>query len=127
MKQIKSELSRELSLFHITMIGIGTMIGAGVFVSTGNGIGVAGPGGFWPVPESRSLGQGDALSSKTGASRTNWPSPAVAGALSIQAFSSRRPLQPIFGKLRPGKPSFLPVGRRGEKPGNRWRKTSCKC
>ena len=46
MKQIKSELSRELSLFHITMMGVGMMIGAGVFVSTGIGIGVAGPGGI---------------------------------------------------------------------------------
>jgi APA family basic amino acid/polyamine antiporter len=46
MKPIKSELSRELSLFHITMMGVGMMIGAGVFVSTGIGIGVAGPGGI---------------------------------------------------------------------------------
>lgn len=46
MKQIKSELSRELSLFHITMMGVGMMIGAGVFVTTGIGIGVAGPGGI---------------------------------------------------------------------------------
>ena len=37
------------------------------------------------------------------------------------------PLQPMFGTLRPGTTSFWPVGRRGEKPGNRWRKTSCKC
>lgn len=43
---IKSELSRELSLFHITMMGVGMMIGAGVFVTTGIGIGVAGPGGM---------------------------------------------------------------------------------
>jgi APA family basic amino acid/polyamine antiporter len=46
MKPIKSELSRELSLFHITMMGVGMMIGAGVFVTTGIGIGVAGPGGI---------------------------------------------------------------------------------
>ncbi len=46
MKQIRTELSRELSLFHITMMGVGMMIGAGVFVSTGIGIGVAGPGGI---------------------------------------------------------------------------------
>jgi amino acid transporter/nucleotide-binding universal stress UspA family protein len=46
MTPIKSELSRELSLFHITMMGVGMMIGAGVFVSTGIGIGVAGPGGI---------------------------------------------------------------------------------
>jgi L-asparagine transporter-like permease len=29
--QISCELSRELSLFHITMMGLGMMIGAGVF------------------------------------------------------------------------------------------------
>ena len=45
-KQVESELSRELSLFHITMMGVGMMIGAGVFVTTGIGIGVAGPGGI---------------------------------------------------------------------------------
>jgi amino acid transporter len=44
--EVKSELSREMSLFHITMMGVGMMIGAGVFVSTGIGIGVAGPGGI---------------------------------------------------------------------------------
>jgi len=43
---VESELSRELSLFHITMMGVGMMIGAGVFVTTGIGIGVAGPGGI---------------------------------------------------------------------------------
>jgi amino acid transporter len=45
-KQVESELSRELSLFHITMMGVGMMIGAGVFVTTGIGIGMAGPGGI---------------------------------------------------------------------------------
>ena len=45
-KQVESELSRELSLFHITMMGVGMMIGAGVFVTTGIGIGIAGPGGM---------------------------------------------------------------------------------
>lgn len=45
-QQVTSELSRELSLFHITMMGVGMMIGAGVFVTTGIGIGVAGPGGI---------------------------------------------------------------------------------
>ena len=39
------ELSRELSLFHITMMGLGMMIGAGVFLGVGNAIFVAGPGG----------------------------------------------------------------------------------
>jgi len=42
---ISSELSRELSLFHITMMGIGMMIGAGVFLGVGNAIYHAGPGG----------------------------------------------------------------------------------
>jgi len=39
------ELSRELSLFHITMMGLGMMIGAGVFLGIGISIGHAGPGG----------------------------------------------------------------------------------
>ncbi|MFH2041084.1 MAG: amino acid permease [Acidobacteriota bacterium] len=43
--QIASELSRELSLFHITMMGLGMMIGAGVFLGIGNSIHEAGPGG----------------------------------------------------------------------------------
>jgi len=43
---IKSELSREMSLFQVTMMGVGMMIGAGVFVATGIGIGIAGPGGI---------------------------------------------------------------------------------
>ncbi len=45
-RTVESELSRELSLFHVTMMGVGMMIGAGVFVTTGIGIGVAGPGGI---------------------------------------------------------------------------------
>ncbi len=36
-------LSRSLSLFSITMIGVGGMIGAGIFVLTGTAAGVAGP------------------------------------------------------------------------------------
>lgn len=44
-RQISSELSRELSLFQITMMGIGMMIGAGVFLGVGNAIHHAGPGG----------------------------------------------------------------------------------
>lgn len=39
------ELSRELSLFQITMMGLGMMIGAGVFLGMGISIGKAGPGG----------------------------------------------------------------------------------
>ena len=42
---IHAELSRDLSLFHITMMGLGMMIGAGVFLGVGNSIFVAGPGG----------------------------------------------------------------------------------
>jgi len=44
-KPISSELSRELSLFQITMMGIGMMIGAGVFLGVGNAIRFSGPGG----------------------------------------------------------------------------------
>ena len=36
-------LSRDLSLFDITMIGVGAMIGAGIFVLTGIAAGTAGP------------------------------------------------------------------------------------
>jgi APA family basic amino acid/polyamine antiporter len=39
------ELSRELSLFHITMMGLGMMIGAGVFLGVGNAVYESGPGG----------------------------------------------------------------------------------
>jgi amino acid transporter/nucleotide-binding universal stress UspA family protein len=39
----KIALSRDLSLFTITMIGVGGMIGAGIFVLTGIAAGVAGP------------------------------------------------------------------------------------
>ena len=42
---VRSELSRELSLFHITMMGLGMMIGAGVFIGIGISMGKAGPGG----------------------------------------------------------------------------------
>ncbi|MFP4056453.1 MAG: amino acid permease [Candidatus Brocadiia bacterium] len=43
--RITSELSRELSLFHITMMGLGMMIGAGVFIGIGISMREAGPGG----------------------------------------------------------------------------------
>lgn len=43
--QVSSELSRELPLFHIIMMGLGMMIGAGVFLGIGNAIYFAGPGG----------------------------------------------------------------------------------
>ncbi len=42
---LKGELSRELSLFQITMMGMGMMIGAGVFLGMGISISEAGPGG----------------------------------------------------------------------------------
>ncbi|MFC2048754.1 amino acid permease [Elusimicrobiota bacterium] len=44
-QQISSELSRELSLFHLTMMGLGMMIGAGVFLGIGNAVNISGPGG----------------------------------------------------------------------------------
>ncbi len=40
---IEIGLSRDLSLFDITMIGVGAMIGAGIFVLTGIAAGTAGP------------------------------------------------------------------------------------
>ena len=43
--QITTELSRNLNLLHITMMGVGMMIGAGVFLGVGNAVQVAGPGG----------------------------------------------------------------------------------
>lgn len=43
---IHSELSRDLTLFHITMMGLGMMIGAGVFVGIGLCMGTVGPGGL---------------------------------------------------------------------------------
>jgi len=39
-----TELRRDLKLFDITMIGVGAMIGAGIFVLTGIAAGAAGPG-----------------------------------------------------------------------------------
>ncbi|MHC4636145.1 MAG: amino acid permease [Planctomycetota bacterium] len=42
---LKGELSRELSLFHVTMMGLGMMIGAGVFLGIGNAVLHSGPGG----------------------------------------------------------------------------------
>lgn len=41
--KVEITLSRSLSLFTITMIGVGGMIGAGIFVLTGIAAGVAGP------------------------------------------------------------------------------------
>ena len=38
-------LSRELNLFHLTMMGVGMMIGAGAVIGMGISIRLAGPGG----------------------------------------------------------------------------------
>jgi APA family basic amino acid/polyamine antiporter len=43
---VTTELSRDLNLFHLTMMGMGMMIGAGVFLGIGNAIHIAGPGGL---------------------------------------------------------------------------------
>ncbi len=43
---VHAELSRDLNLFHVTMMGLGMMIGAGVFVGIGLCMGTAGPGGL---------------------------------------------------------------------------------
>jgi len=40
---VQTELSRDMSLFDVTFIGIGAMIGAGVFALTGFAAGIAGP------------------------------------------------------------------------------------
>ncbi len=42
---VQTELARELTLFHLIMMGLGMMIGAGVFLGIGNAIYHAGPGG----------------------------------------------------------------------------------
>lgn len=43
MEEVKVSLSRELTFFDITMIGIAGMIGAGIFALTGIASGIAGP------------------------------------------------------------------------------------
>ena len=42
-QKIDVGLSRDLGLFDVTMIGVGAMIGAGIFVLTGIAAGAAGP------------------------------------------------------------------------------------
>jgi amino acid transporter/nucleotide-binding universal stress UspA family protein len=42
-KKPVTELARDMGLTHVTMIGVGAMIGAGIFVLTGLAAGVAGP------------------------------------------------------------------------------------
>jgi len=41
--RVETELSRDMSLFDVTFIGVGAMIGAGVFALTGFAAGLAGP------------------------------------------------------------------------------------
>jgi amino acid transporter len=43
MSSQQEKLSRDMSLFDVTMIGVGAMIGAGIFVLTGEASGIAGP------------------------------------------------------------------------------------
>jgi APA family basic amino acid/polyamine antiporter len=43
--QPAAALSRELSLFHLTMMGVGMMIGAGAVIGMGHSVRLAGPGG----------------------------------------------------------------------------------
>ncbi len=43
MAETRTELSRDLGVFTVTMVGVGAMIGAGIFVLTGIAAGVAGP------------------------------------------------------------------------------------
>ena len=45
-QDVTPELSRDLTLFHVTMMGLGMMIGAGVFIGIGNTLHEAGPGGL---------------------------------------------------------------------------------
>ena len=45
-QSVSTELSRDLSLFHVTMMGLGMMIGAGVFVGIGLSVQGAGTGGL---------------------------------------------------------------------------------
>jgi amino acid transporter/nucleotide-binding universal stress UspA family protein len=42
-KKHVTELARDMGLMHVTMIGVGAMIGAGIFVLTGLAAGVSGP------------------------------------------------------------------------------------
>ncbi len=44
--KVVTTLSRELNLLQITMMGVGMMIGAGVFIGIGNTARIAGPGGM---------------------------------------------------------------------------------
>lgn len=41
---VHTALSRDMGLFSVTMIGVGAMIGAGIFVLTGIAAGISGPG-----------------------------------------------------------------------------------
>jgi amino acid transporter/nucleotide-binding universal stress UspA family protein len=46
---VSAELSRDLGLAQVTLMGVGMMIGAGVFLGIGNGLKDAGPGGMMMV------------------------------------------------------------------------------
>jgi len=43
---VATEFSRDLTLFHVTMMGLGMMIGAGIFIGIGLTLHGAGPGGL---------------------------------------------------------------------------------
>lgn len=43
-RQSETQLARDLKCFDITMVGVGAMIGAGIFALTGIAAGIAGPG-----------------------------------------------------------------------------------
>lgn len=43
-RQSETQLARDLTCFDITMVGVGAMIGAGIFALTGIAAGIAGPG-----------------------------------------------------------------------------------
>jgi len=104
-------LSRDLNLFTVTMIGVGGMIGAGIFVLTGIAAGVAGPalilafllngvvttftamsyaelGSAYPEAGGGYLWVKEALGGVQGfiSGWMNWFAPAVAGALYALAF-----------------------------------------
>lgn len=44
-RETVSTLSRELNLFHLTMMGVGMMIGAGAVLGMGHSVRISGPGG----------------------------------------------------------------------------------
>jgi amino acid transporter/nucleotide-binding universal stress UspA family protein len=110
-KSFDVALSRDLNLFTVTMIGVGGMIGAGIFVLTGIAAGVAGPalvlafllngivttftamsyaelGSAFPEAGGGYLWVKEAMGGVQGfiSGWMNWFAPAVAGALYALAF-----------------------------------------